>query len=593
MHPFFEAAALARTTPRARPDRVTVLDRLHARLAAQARPATGFVALPDPCLIGQVARGQQLLAGQVLIRGTLVQAGGRSIWEVAEEVARGPVPVQGFTWLDDLAAVGDARARAVAQAWLADWIVRYGAGRGPGWTPELAGRRLIRWIIHAGFLRRGQDKAAAEAYYRSAARQTIFLSRRWQAAPTGLPRFEALAGLIHAGLSLQGMQARVAPAVAALAADCRGQIGRDGAIAARSPEDLLHILSLLTAVQAALTKADRPLPEALRSAIDRIAPTLRALRHADGGLARFHGGGSGPEGRLDQALAASGNRGQPRRRLHMGYGRLARGRTTVVMDAASPPGGAAAGEAHAATLAFELTSGRRPLIVNCGSGRSFGPEWRRAGRATPSHSTLVLEGGSSARISQPARDGVEPLDDVPGDVRAEFSRLADGLRLGAAHDGYRRSHGLTHVRTLDLAHDGRSLAGEDLLTILEYGDQPVLDAALDRTGPRGLAWALHFHLHPEVAAELDSDSATVSLSLKSGEVWVFRPDGAATLNLEPSVYLEDGRLRPRATQQVVLSGRAMSYATRVRWSLAKAQDTPLAVRDLEDRLPGTFADGTD
>jgi hypothetical protein len=37
----------------------------------------------------------------------------------------------------------------------------------------------------------------------------------------------------------------------------------------------------------------------------------------------------------------------------------------------------------------------------------------------------------------------------------------------------------------------------------------------------------------------------------------------------------------------------MSYSTRVRWSLAKAQDTPLAVRDLEDRLPGTFADGPD
>ena len=43
---------------------------------------------------------------------------------------------------------------------------------------------------------------------------------------------------------------------------------------------------------------------------------------------------------------------------------------------------------------------------------------------------------------------------------------------------------------------------------------------------------------------------------------------------------EKGRLRPRATKQVVLSGRAMQYATRVRWSLAKAQETAIAVRDL-------------
>jgi uncharacterized heparinase superfamily protein len=104
---------------------------------------------------------------------------------------------------------------------------------------------------------------------------------------------------------------------------------------------------------------------------------------------------------------------------------------------------------------------------------------------------------------------------------------------------------------------------------------------------------LHFHLHPEVVAEIDLGGAAVSLTLKSGEIWVFRQDGAETLELKPSVYLEYGRLRPRATQQVVLSGRTMSYSTRIRWSLAKAQDTPLAVRDLEDRLPGTFADGTE
>ena len=70
------------------------------------------------------------------------------------------------------------------------------------------------------------------------------------------------------------------------------------------------------------------------------------------------------------------------------------------------------------------------------------------------------------------------------------------------------------------------------------------------------------------------------LVLRSGEVWVFRADGTPQLTVEPSVYLEKGRLRPRAAKQVVLSGRAMEYATRIRWSLAKAQDTAIAVRDL-------------
>ncbi|MEO0634983.1 MAG: heparinase, partial [Pseudomonadota bacterium] len=56
--------------------------------------------------------------------------------------------------------------------------------------------------------------------------------------------------------------------------------------------------------------------------------------------------------------------------------------------------------------------------------------------------------------------------------------------------------------------------------------------------------------------------------------------------LEPSVYLEKGRLKPRAAQQIVLSGLALGYATRVRWSLSKAQETAIGIRDLARDVPG-------
>jgi len=575
---------LVQSTP-ASTGRTRLMNRLHARLAARARPATGFSFSPEPKVIGHYARGRQLLAGNFLFFGELIEAPGRSIWEAADRSSDRGAMAQGFTWLDDLAAVGDARARQAAQSWLEAWITAHGDGTGPGWTPELTGRRLIRWITHGLFLLRGRDKAWSEAYYRSAACQTIFLARRWKAARPGLPRFEALAGLIHAGLSLQGMEGHVDAAVRGLAQDCKVQIGPDGSIPSRNPEELLHILMLLTWVDGALQAADRPMPETVGSAIARIAPVLRALRHADGGLARFHGGGRGLDGWLDQALSASGSRRWPEDRLHLGFGRVSGGRSTLIMDCAPPPAGIAALDAHASTLAIEVTSGRRPLIVNCGNGESFGPEWRRAGRATPSHSTLTLEGYSSARITAPAPDGSGALDDGPGDVRSHFEPLADGMRLAAAHDGYRRSHGLTHVRTVEMSHDGRGIVGEDLLTTLEKPQEAVFDAALDRVRLQGIPWAVRFHLHPEVEAEIDLGGAAIFLTLKSGEIWVFRQDGtAAQMTLEPSVYLETGRLRPRATQQVVLSGRAMSYATRIRWSLAKAQDTPLAIRDVDGGL---------
>ena len=189
----------------------------------------------------------------------------------------------------------------------------------------------------------------------------------------------------------------------------------------------------------ALTETSRPVPEEVRSALERIAPTLRALRHSDGGLARFHGGGRGVEGRLDAALASSGIRTPAGNTLHMGYARMNEGRLSLIIDASAPPVGAASANGHASTLAFELTSGRRSLIVNCGSGKSFGVEWRRAGRATPSHSTLCIEGYSSTRLAAPTRILGTVLDELeapPTEVFCQLSDLPDGKRAELSHNGY-------------------------------------------------------------------------------------------------------------------------------------------------------------
>jgi len=564
------------------------MNSLRARLSTLSAPATGLTSQPEPRTIGSFARGRQISAGNFLFAGYLVEAPDTAIWDLPMPGLTFEQELHGFTWIDDLAAVGDASANLRQRTWTHAWIARFGRGTGPGWTPDLTGRRLIRWIHHAITLLNGADKTTSDAFFRSLAQQTNFLSHRWPAASPGLARFEALTGLIYAGIALTGMEKHIAPAVMALSRECAAQIDEQGGIPTRNPEELMEVFTLLSWAAAGLREAGRTPTAAHLAALERIAPSLRALRHADGGLARFHGGGRGPEGRLDQALAASEVKGGKRAGLAMGFARLSHGRTTLIVDVASPPVRDASAQGHASTLAFELTSGRRPLIVNCGSGRTFGEKWRRAGRATPSHSTLAIEGYSSARLGVVGTllgHNAELLVDAPRDVRVEerHSDLSGGLIAG--HDGYLATHGLTHVRQLYLSYDGRGVHGEDVLATVEKSDERQFDRALDRSALKGIAFKVRFHLHPDADAELDMGGAAVSMALKSGEIWVFRHSGDARLTLEPSVYLERGRLAPRATRQIVLSAIAVDYATRVSWTLAKARDTPDTIRDLEREDP--------
>ena len=83
-----------------------------------------------------------------------------------------------------------------------DWIRRFGAGGGPGWQPELAGRRAKRWAVHAALLTQGLDRGGSDRFWRALAAHQRYLARAWPLAADGLPRLRALAGLVWSGIVL-------------------------------------------------------------------------------------------------------------------------------------------------------------------------------------------------------------------------------------------------------------------------------------------------------------------------------------------------------------------------------------------------------
>ena len=555
-------------------------DRLDMWRARRKPVAVGFENQPEPRSIGLYARGKQLVAGQFILGGVLVEKPDVAIWDLAYPDADMQVQAHGFGWLDDLAAMGSLKAQAKAQSWTFDWLARFGQGRGPGWQPHVLGRRLIRWVNHAPLLLQDRPAPDQAAFMASLSAQMQFLARRWPQAAAGLNRVEALTATIITGLMLTGLSGPVTPALKALSAHLEAEVDMGGGIASRNPEDLLDLFTLLTWVEQALAEADRAIPPELLAAIERVAPILRALRHADGGLARFHGGGRGAEGRLDAALANAGIKPLPSAGMAMGYVRLTGGRTSIVLDAAAPAQGSA--QAHASLGAFELTSGRRPVVVSVGSGAAFGAKWHAPGRTTAAHSTLGIEDISSSRLGPKGvgafvtRADTTTLRLFPGETGA-------GVHL--AHDGWAKSHGMIHVRDLMLTKAGRLLTGTDRLTATAAFEKRGV--GLGRARKKNLPFTIRFHLHPDVDARLDMGGAAVSLTLKSGEIWVFRHDGTANLTLEPTIYLEKTRMRPRDSLQIVLCGIAQGPDSQLGWTLAKAQDTPLAIRDLEWEDPAS------
>ena len=495
--------------------------------------------MPEPIFLGDGEAGQALLEGRWRALGREVATAGGSIWTAPLPDRRLEAERQACLWLDDLAALGNRPARGLAQAWVQDWINRFGAGGGPGWEPEAAGRRVKRWAVHAALLTQGLDKGGADRFWRALAAHQRYLARAWPQAAEGLPRLRALAGLVWSGVVLP--HPGHAAALAEMAALADALVDADGGTPSRAPEDLAEVLTLLIWTARLLDNAGQQAMAPHLQAIIRAVPVIRPLRLGDGGVARFHGGGAGTPERLDQALAELRLVAQPKPRLPMGFARLAGGRVVVLMDGAAPPGGAGALSAHAATLAFEMSVGRQRLIGNAGPGRVFGGDWTLLSRQTAAQSGVEVDGRSSARFDAgglAARTFGTRLVEGPELVSVRQAQDATGQWLLATQDGYVASHGLLQERRLYVDARGQELRGEDILTVADARAR----SRFERAAPGGrLGFAARFHLHPAVTPALDEGRQIVLLTLPGGEVWMFRAGGGLLAVEELGPFRPGGR----------------------------------------------------
>lgn len=548
-------------------------NRLWAHRARLGGPPGVAPVLPEPVLLGDAERGQALLSGRWRALGHEVATGGGSIWALSLPDPRLEGVRQASLWLDDLAAIGNRHARALAQAWVLDWIRRYGTGGGPGWEAELAGRRAKRWTVHSALLVEGLDRVAADRFWRALAAHQRYLAKAWELAGPGLPRLRAISGLVWTGIVLP--HPGHAEALAEMAALADALVGPEGETPSRAPEDLAEVLILLIWTARLLEDADQHALAPHLQAIVRAVPAVRPLRLGDGGMASFHGGGPGDQGRLDQALAELRLAAQPKPKLPLGYARLSGSRIVVLMDGAVPPGGALATRAHAGTLAFEMSVGRQRLVVNAGPGHVFGPDWALAARRTAAHSTVEVDGCSSARFETTglaARTFGARLADGPALVSVRQAQDATGQWLLATQDGYVASHGLLQERRLFVDSRGQEVRGEEILTVADARAR----VQFEQTATAGrLPFAVRFHLDPAVAAELDEGSGQVLLTLPSGETWLFRAGGGAVW-LEDSVCFDPAAPAPRATRQVVVRAEVVEYLGQVTWSFARIAEAPAA-----------------
>ncbi len=501
---------------------------------------------------GDARQGAAILAGQWTLAGETIAGDDPFAAAVSEDVLR---ELHGFAWLADVMAVDSDAAREKGRALVSEWIARHGEWSPLAWRGDVLGRRIAAWLAAYEALTRGADDAFRKRLLRSIARQLRHLGRlAWLGgaalAPAGHGRLEALIADVTATACLPGRKDRLVMPAARLLAELDVQVLPDGGHYQRSPATHLAALALLVELRGTLLAGRHGVPAGLQATIDRMAPMLRFFRHGDGRLALFNHTGEGDAQEIDAVLARADAVGKPPPSApHTGFQRLEAGSSLVLMDTGPPPPPGSEAYAHAGTLSFELSYGKERVIVNCGARPRAKGEWLMAQRATAAHSTLVLADTNSCDFLSYGRIGRRPRHVLARREEADGAILVD-----ASHDGYEPPFHVLHRRRLYLASGGEDLRGEDRLARLGPGREP-------------LAFAVRFHLHPEVQASLVQDGKAVLL--RTPGRMGFRLDAAGgRLAIAESVYL-GGSGGVRRSEQIVIESTLAGEEAAVKWSLKR------------------------
>jgi len=431
-----------------------------------------------------------------------------------------------FIWL-----AGNIDNASSAWAVIAEWLSQNDRWHAESWRVDILGARITNWLSAFDHISPHLDPVDQQRWATSILRQALHLQRVPLTGISPWQKFIVHQARINAALALPNLEAKRQGHLKSLGVDVDQQILGDGGHIERSPSCALAVLAILAEIRDALVGHHIEPPNELISAMDRMVPFIKALRHGDGGFALIGGASGDTSSLIDAVLKSSGCKGKAMTSApHTGFHRLRAGQTTLIVDCGETR--VPDPKSYKGPGSFELSVGKVRIISNCGARIADDAQqvtWATALAQTAAHSSLVMndkDAGALQSVTVNRRDH-------------EGARLIE-----MRHDGYAATFDAIHQRAIYLDAGGSDLRGEDIVT-----------------GSRSQPFSIRFHIFPDVRASMVSGGGEVILKPPKGRGWRFTCH--YPVMLEESVCFFDGQ--QHRAQQIVILRNYEPDETTIKW----------------------------
>ena len=234
-----------------------------------------------------------------------------------------------------------------------------------------------------------------------------------------------------------------------------------------------------------------------------------------------------------------------------GYAILHNKKISLVMDIGPTPVSKLSTNYQSGALSFEICSGGKKLISNCGYYSNKNLKLIELSKSTATHNTLTIDDNSSCQY-QKIDNKSYYINDNLKILKKDIVFEKNYWKINASHDGYKKKYDTIHEREIEFYPEQIKFVGTDKILIKKTNFN--------------IKFEVRFHLEPNVKLMKTQDNKTILIELED-DGWKFTCENYE-INIDNGLYFGNKNSYTQ-NQNIVISGITSDQNENIIWQLSK------------------------
>tara|TARA_B100001765_G_C19498804_1_gene338139 strand:+ start:230 stop:1600 length:1371 start_codon:yes stop_codon:yes gene_type:complete len=447
-------------------------------------------------------------------------------------------------------------SKASTQNIIENWIDNNNNFKEQTWRLNILSKRIISWISNSNLTMNESAQQYKQKFILSITKQINHLANNVDNLNDDEKKLICSASLILVGLVFKDYNNHYKLGLSIIQKFIKNNFDNYGFTKSRNPEELMICLKYFIIIKEWLKESQNQVPEYLEEIIYNSGKSYFFLTKSLTKLPLFNGSSEIENNQFKIYLKNLGYDFPGDTKERAGYVLFKDKKIVFIMDIGNSPEIKFSNKYQSGCLSFEITSNGEKFICNLGYALEKSYKTQLLSRSTAAHTTLYLNNNSSCFFKKGylfesnkeklLQKGLKILD-----KKITFEKNFENVI--ASHNGYKKTYGYIHERSIKFMKKEKTLLGKDSL--------------IKNNGAADIPFGIRFHVYPGIKMVKTKNSQSVLLSLTNGDGWKF-----SCFNYEPTI--EKGIFwgnmnKIKDNENIYISGMTNKINQTIEWSFKK------------------------